>query len=137
MNHSKIYTFFPFPRAFVGSEQIETYWAIKTGTLVERSPQELLSCSPSLGCEGGNTCVAMQWLVKVCETCFSIHYEVFSFRHNHIASSSWIANLLKSKHKLYLKAKNRKKNNLCRQNHFSELEYCVCFLLILLWKYFG
>lgn len=51
--------------AFVGSEQVESYWAIRTGQLVERSPQQLLSCSPSLGCEGGNTCAALEWLRKM------------------------------------------------------------------------
>ena len=51
--------------AFVGSEQLETYAAIKGEELVELSPQELLSCSPSLGCQGGNTCDALNWLRRV------------------------------------------------------------------------
>lgn len=54
-----------FLRAFVSSEQVESYWAIQGHPVVELSPQELLSCSPSLGCEGGNTCQALNWMKKV------------------------------------------------------------------------
>jgi len=50
--------------AFVGSEQMESYWAIAGNPLVSRSPQELLSCAPSLGCNGGNTCAALMWMAK-------------------------------------------------------------------------
>lgn len=59
----------------MGSEQVETYWAIKGNPVVELSPQELLSCSPSLGCEGGNTCAALSWLMKV-RLCFYVS-EIF------------------------------------------------------------
>jgi len=49
--------------AFVASEQVETYTAIKNNALPkELSPQELVSCAPSLGCKGGNTCLALYWL---------------------------------------------------------------------------
>lgn len=51
--------------AFVGAEQVETYWAITGNPLMELSPQELLSCSPYMGCEGGNTCAALRWLIDM------------------------------------------------------------------------
>ena len=49
-------------RAFVATEQTETYWAISGKKLEELSVQEFISCAPSLGCSGGNTCQALAWL---------------------------------------------------------------------------
>jgi len=48
--------------AFVATEQTESYWAIAGKGLQELSVQEFISCAPSLGCNGGNTCQALLWL---------------------------------------------------------------------------
>ena len=63
----------------MAAEQIETYWAIKGNPLVERSPQEFLSCSPSLGCNGGNTCGTLNWMTEVS---FYSPYQKFSLTHS-------------------------------------------------------
>jgi len=49
--------------AIVGSEQVETYTAIKNNAVPkELSSQELVSCAPSRKCKGGDTCLALHWL---------------------------------------------------------------------------
>ncbi|XP_002162416.2 cathepsin O isoform X1 [Hydra vulgaris] len=60
--------------AFVASEQVETYLAIAGKPIVELSPQELISCSPSMGCHGGNTCTALSWL-KQTHSCLKTEKE--------------------------------------------------------------
>lgn len=50
--------------AFVATEQVETYSAINGNKLTDLSPQELVSCADSLGCLGGNTCLALDWMVQ-------------------------------------------------------------------------
>eukprot|EP00794_Sanderia_malayensis_P007270 gene7270-8081_t len=49
--------------AFVATEQVESYSAIAHKRLMSYSVQEFISCAPSLGCSGGNTCEALKWLL--------------------------------------------------------------------------
>ena len=53
-----------FSRAFTATECVESQWAIHNEhqTIKDLSVQELISCSPSQGCSGGNTLAALKWL---------------------------------------------------------------------------
>lgn len=53
-----------FSRAFTATECVESQWAIHNEhqTIKDLSVQELISCSPSQGCSGGNTLAALEWL---------------------------------------------------------------------------
>lgn len=60
--------FFPFIfRAFSIVETIESMYALKNGALEEWSVQQVVDCAtkPNNGCEGGDTCLAIQWLHRV------------------------------------------------------------------------
>jgi len=50
-------------------ETVETMSAINTGDLRELSIQEVIDCSYGFsslsGCEGGDTCSALLWMLKV------------------------------------------------------------------------
>lgn len=50
--------------AFTATECVESQWAIhyEHQTIKDLSVQELISCSPSQGCSGGNTLAALEWL---------------------------------------------------------------------------
>ena len=43
---------------------MESQWAIADNSVTELSVQELISCSKSKGCAGGNTLEALDWLEK-------------------------------------------------------------------------
>ncbi|CAG0885224.1 unnamed protein product [Cyprideis torosa] len=51
--------------AFSVAEVVESMHAIKVGTVEVLSTQELIDCAKegNMGCEGGNTCTATQWMV--------------------------------------------------------------------------
>jgi cathepsin O len=51
--------------AFSTAATIEAMYAIKTGILHKLSVQELIDCARNgnMGCEGGDTCFLLQWLV--------------------------------------------------------------------------
>lgn len=58
------YFFFVLNRAFTATECVESQWAIADNSVTELSVQELISCSKSKGCAGGNTLEALDWLEK-------------------------------------------------------------------------
>ena len=51
-------------RAFTATECVESQWAIAFNSIKELSVQELISCSKSKGCSGGNTLEALDWLAN-------------------------------------------------------------------------
>lgn len=50
--------------AFTATECVESQWVIADNSVTELSVQELISCSKSKGCAGGNTLEALDWLEK-------------------------------------------------------------------------
>ena len=61
------YLFFPFSRAFSIVETVESMYALKYNVLEEWSVQQVVDCAtkPNNGCEGGDTCLAIQWMNQV------------------------------------------------------------------------
>ena len=62
---------FVLNRAFTATECVESQWAIAGNSVIELSVQELISCSKSKGCAGGNTLEALKWLEKYVSTVIS------------------------------------------------------------------
>ncbi|XP_072040187.1 cathepsin O-like [Amphiura filiformis] len=57
--------------AFSIVECMETQYALKTGKLIELSPQQLIDCAdtpPDHGCGGGNLCATLEWLLDTNQT---------------------------------------------------------------------
>lgn len=75
-NFYNILVFVFLIRAFTAVELVESQWAIKTGELKDLSVQELISCGAGLGCNGGNTCGALNWMIPNGPSNTSVSYKM-------------------------------------------------------------